>query len=93
MAIKQTFQASVAKRINKDKDHGWGVEDSLAVVIDLLIDETGSEEIRENKELVAAVKEVINPSQFRQKLESAKILNKSKTKDEKVESLLSDFNA
>ena len=89
MTTKESFQRAVAKRINGDKNHGWGIEDSLAVVVDLLTDE-GCEPTAECQ---CAIREVINPSQFRQKLETKGALNKQPSKKAFVESMLADFKA
>jgi hypothetical protein len=92
--VKEVFQTAVKHRINGDRKHGWGVDDSQAVIIALIADETGGDvkDIEANKEFCAALKEVINPSQFRQKLESAKILDKAPTREQRVDNLLADFN-
>lgn len=70
---KETFQTAVKAQINGDRKHGWGVEDSLAIIIALLADETGAtaDDIKKDSaEMVACIKSVINPSAFRQKLEA-----------------------
>lgn len=90
--VKETFQKAVKARINGDKQHGWGVDDSLAVIVALLEDETGQANYpAANPDLIAAFKEVINPSQFRQKMETAGFLAKSEGKAAKVNALLADF--
>lgn len=81
---KEVVQKAGKQRINNDKNHGWGVDDSLSCIIELIVNETGAEEIRDNKELVSAIRELVNPSQFRQKLETAGVLNKSETKQQKT---------
>jgi len=81
--IEATFKASVETQINGDKQHGWGAKDSLAVVEDLLAEFAGEYAVKENAAIRDAVHraigKVINPSAFRQKLESKKMLDASKT--------------
>lgn len=72
MAVKDIFQASVKAELAKSNNSKWGAEESLAVIMALIVDETGAPEIAENEELKAAIKTVINPSQFAQALESEK---------------------
>lgn len=98
MTAKEICQKTIAARINGDKKHGWGVNDSLAVIVALISNETGEAYGEKDKdgnvfgaELIAKIKEVVNPSQFRQKLESANLLDKSPDKAAKVESMLADF--
>lgn len=88
MAINDVFNKAVASRINGDKNHGWGVDDSLFVIEALYIDNTGEEKL--DDELRKHLREVINPSQFRQKLESAKLLNET-PKRAKRESLIKQY--
>jgi hypothetical protein len=90
--IKEQFQSAVKNAIGGDKNHGWGVEDSMEV-IDTLIAEN-CEAIAKDKglseELSATIKAVINPSAFRQILESKGVLseNKTKRKESATKSLL-----
>lgn len=85
MTRKETFNNAVKNAINGDKKHGWGVEDSLAVIKALCVDEMGESP---DDEFFAYVKEVVNPSQFRQKLETAEILVKTESKRSKTLSIL-----
>lgn len=91
--LKETFQAAVAARIKGNKEHGWGNEDSLAVILALIADNAGCEikELEDDKAFSGAIRSVINPSAFRQKLESKGALNKSKSTREKADDLLADF--
>lgn len=68
--VKEVFQKSVLAQLAKNNNTKWGAEESVAVIIDLLVDNTGAEELREDAELVQAIKKVVNPSQFAQSLES-----------------------
>lgn len=90
MAVKDTFQAAVKTELAKSNGSKWGAEESLAVIMALIIDETGAEEIGENEELKGAIKTVINPSQFAQALESQKMLTRSGRK-ERTKNALLDF--
>ena len=75
--VIETFEASVETQINSDKQHGWGAKDSLNVVRDILA-EFASEYTAAQPEIIEAVdtaiSKVINPSAFRQKLESKGML-------------------
>lgn len=92
MAVKDVFQASVKTELAKSNGSKWGADESLNVIIALFIDETGEPAIAENKELVAAIKTVINPSQFAQALEAQKMLVRS-GKKERTKNALLDFGA
>jgi len=89
MTTKESFQRAVAKAIGGDKNHGWGVEDSMSVIKDLLNDEA----LEATPECLAAIREVINPAQFHQKLSKADLLAPMKTRASKVKSMLADFKA
>lgn len=92
MAVKDVFQATVKSELAKSNSSKWGAEESLAVIIALIVDETGAPEMAENKELVAAIKTVINPSQFAQALESQKMLVRT-GRAAKVKNALLDFGS
>lgn len=80
---KEVVQRSIKAQINGDTSHGWGVEDSLAVILAVIEDNTGTsiETMRkDDSEFVNALKSMINPSQVRQSLETAKLLAKSESK-------------
>jgi hypothetical protein len=87
MTIKEAFQKAVKDRVGNDKDHGWGQADSLHVIETLIIEECGvtKEDI---VDLMDAISNVVNPSAFRQKLESANILNKGSKTEKKASKLL-----
>ena len=74
---KAVFLDAVKTRIAGNKDHGWGVDDSMAVIKALWEDNTGEamDSLYEEQ-----VKRVINPSAFRQRLEDAGALNKATRK-------------
>lgn len=72
MTREEAFKATVEARINGDKNHGWGVEDSLAVIVKLVENEVGE---APDEAWQALARSVINPSAFRQRLEAKKLLN------------------
>lgn len=88
----EVVQSTGKARINGDKNHGWGVDDSLACIIAVIVEETGAKEIAENADFVSAIRELINPSQFRQKLETAKVLNKTESKKQKTSKILEGWS-
>lgn len=95
MTPKETFQKSVVKQINGNRNHGWGQKDSEAVIAAIWESETG-EKIDAN--VMALIADVINPSAFRQKLEKAKLpgqeitmLQAQESKKRKHEDLFKDF--
>jgi len=81
MTTKEAFANAVKARINGNKQHGWGVEDSYAAILAVVAAETGSEvKDLDTPEFGHIIKAVINPSQFRQSLESNGVLDKSEGK-------------
>lgn len=97
-AIKEVFQAAVKTELAKSNNSKWGAEESLAVIMALLADETGETKYlaTEGQDLVDiapirdAIKTVINPSQFAQGLESAKMLTRT-GRAAKAKNALMDF--
>ena len=83
------FNGAVMGQVGSDRKHGWGVDDSC-VVIESLIAEVLPEGETPSDEMMKLIKLVVNPSAFRQRLESAKrpdgqsVLAESKGKREKV---------
>jgi hypothetical protein len=94
-SVKDVFQKAVKERINGDKDHGWGVEDSLSVIIALVADNAGVEpqDLEADLEFIGAIRSVVNPSAFRQKLESAEILSKEGKTKRKASKLLEGWES
>jgi hypothetical protein len=91
----QVLNRAIKARISSDKEHGWGIEDSLEVILALIADDSGADvkDIKEaNASFVACIREVINPSQFRQKLGTANILNKAEKRKEKSKDLLAEYD-
>ena len=64
------FKTFVHERIKGDKRHGWGVEDSVAI-IESLIAEDAPDGYAPSEDLMKLVAIVVNPSAFRQQLEKA----------------------
>lgn len=75
----EAWQSAVKAQINGDKQHGWGQQDSIAVIQAVLCNETGSS-AEDLKPLMALIEPLVNPSAFRQKLESQGVLAKSEKK-------------
>lgn len=90
MPIKEVFQTEVKAQLAKSNGTKWGNDESVAVIMALITDETGSDDTAKNAEFVEAVKKVVNPSAFAQALEGAKML-KRVGRGEKVKSTLMDF--
>lgn len=102
-AIKASFRQAVKGRIDGDMKHGWGVEDSLAVICDVAEQwaEVGADRINDDvfEAFQAAVREVVNPSQFRQKIEGTEeevkkgkaLLVKGETRKEKVKGMIDEL--
>jgi hypothetical protein len=68
---------AIKNRLNGDKDHGWGQDDSLFVLEVLWLSENGDAMPDTIREQCARF---INPSACRQYLEGLKLLNKSEGK-------------
>ena len=106
-AVKEiiaAFRQSVKTQIDGDKRHGWGVEDSLAVVIDVSAQWAENipairQEDKVDKAFRSAIKEVINPSQFRQKIEGTEeevekgkaLLLKGEGRKEKMKGMIEEL--
>jgi hypothetical protein len=86
--MKETYQKTVLTRINNDKNHGWGLKDSMAVIEALHLKATGKEMSEEHKEMVASV---VNPSAARQVFAKQGLLNKE-AKKERTEKLFMQFD-
>jgi hypothetical protein len=91
--LGKAFVQSITSAIGGDKDHGWGIDDSCEV-IETLIAEDGPDGYAPSEALMSYIKRVVNPSQFRQQLESAEQLNKSVKAEKRkagLDSLLKSF--
>lgn len=87
--LKIVFGESLADIIGNDKNHGWGVDDSLIVIESIVAQDAENEIERLAKAgkpanlytlsdgAKALIKKVINPSAFRQFLEATKRANGS----------------
>lgn len=93
--VKETAAAAVKAQIGGNREHGWGLADSSAVIDQIVAEH--HEAVAKNKgltaEMLAAIEEVINPSAFRLKLESDSVnmLNKGESRKAKRESFLSSM--
>jgi hypothetical protein len=76
MKAQEKFQEQIKTQINGDKNHGWGADDSVAVILAVVAEETGTD-VSDLSGIIPLIKAVVNPSQFRQSLESKSILNKA----------------
>lgn len=86
-AVDLIAQRVIKERIGGDLKHGWGVEDSLALIIALWVDEVVDEPSDAKR---GWIKAVINPSAFRQMLEKKGALTPALTKS--VNSILSGLD-
>ena len=85
--MKDTYQQAVKSAINGDKNHGWGKEDSMAVIQALHVEANGKEMTPEHYAMVASV---VNPSAARQAFAKAGLLNEE-TKKQKIENTFMSF--
>lgn len=85
--MKETYQTAVKEAIGGDMNHGWGIEDSMAVIEALFQKATGEVMTDEHREMV---KSVVNPSAARQAFAKAGLLSKE-TKKERVDKLFMQF--
>ena len=76
--VKEMFTELIRDQINGDKGHGWGVDDSLAV-IEGMVDYARTLDCPFG-EIRSYVKWAINPSAARQSLEAQGALNPSAKK-------------
>ena len=65
------FAEAVTGQIGSDRHHGWGLEDSCAV-IESLVAEALPQGQTPSDEMMSKIRLVVNPSAFRQMLEKAK---------------------
>ncbi len=85
--MKETYQQAVKDCIGGNLDHGWGIEDSMAVIEALFQKATGDVLSNEHREMI---KSVVNPSAARQAFAKAGLLSKE-TKKEKIEKTFMQF--
>lgn len=100
--LQKAFNEAVIGRIGDDRHHGWGAADSAEVIEVVIMEDVAI--FREDKgnadkvygpseAAMSLIGDVINPSAFRQKLESAKrpdgqtVLQKSETKEREKRTL------
>lgn len=86
----EVLKAAIAKQINGDKNHGWGVDDSTEVIMQVVANETGTS-IENLADIRPLIRSMVNPSQARQILENAKLLNEAPKGSRKVAGGLASF--
>lgn len=92
--VNEVFLKAVKGCVAGDRKHGWGVDDSLEVILALIADENGSDvkDIKEaSPDLVKHIRMVINPSAFRQTLETKKILDETVGKKRASSDAFADY--
>lgn len=72
MTANEVLKKTVLARINGNKNHGWGIDDSAAVILAVVANEMNGKAL--SAEAIAAVNSMINPSQTRQAFEKQKLL-------------------
>lgn len=84
---KAAWQA-IKDAIKGDRKHGWGVDDSMQV-IESLIAEDGPDGYAPSDRCLELIRSVVNPSAFRQQLESKEVnlLDKPKKAERRKASL------
>ena len=80
--LQTAMGQAITAAIGGDKKHGWGIDDSVEV-IETLIAEDAPDGYAPSDELMSLIREVVNPSQFRQKLEAEKMLEAPERKRNK----------
>lgn len=76
-SLEKIAANAILARVGGDPKHGWGNEDSLAVIGEIWRAENGDEMPAHVR---AQIARFINPSAFRQYLEKLKVLDKSDAK-------------
>ena len=93
--LQEVAKAAVIAAIGGDKNHGWGVDDSVEVIESILAEDASlapadllANKYTPSEEAMSLVKQFINPSAFRQILEG-KLLAEPVKKDKKASVKLS----
>ena len=91
--VIETMKSSIDAVIGDDKNHGWGQNDSMAVVGDLLAEFAPEMDNEVRQAVLAGINQVVNPSACRQWLESEKVgkLNKQESGRSKSTKLFAQF--
>lgn len=82
MTNVEAVKAAMKARVQANNKQGWGVDDSQAVILAAIANETGAK-VEELDELAGLIKPFINPSATRQWLESNGVLDKVEKKEKK----------
>ncbi len=84
-ALVAVLNQVIKSQLNGDKNHGWGADDSMAVIDAVVAKDaelspkgTLAEKYTLSDEALDLVRAVVNPSAFRQILEAKKLLNPPK---------------
>lgn len=97
--LTETFKSAVKAQVGGNTQHGWGLDDSLEVIMAVIANENGSErKDYKDSELEKLIRRVINPSQYRQTIEGTEaevkegkaLLVKQESRKSKVEKMLWD---
>lgn len=76
--LKEVCKETLLARINGDKQHGWGTQDQLEIVMTAIAHDCGGErKDYVDGELETIIREQLNGSAFRQRLVAAKLLDET----------------
>lgn len=85
----EMYQKTVLGIVNGDKNHGWGIADSMAVIAAIYKDETGEELPSEARE---QIKSVVNPAAFHQILSKQGVLAPMEKRGERTQKAFLQFD-
>ena len=85
--LQEVAKGTVISQINNDRKHGWGIDDSLAVIESVIAEDCdlageAASKACPSEEAVALIKQFINPSAFRQTIEGI-LLDEPEKKEKK----------
>ena len=85
--LQEVAKATVLSQINGNREHGWGLDDSLSVIESVIAEDCSlagdaSKEVP-SEEAIALVRQFIVPSAFRQTIEGV-LLAEPEKKEKKV---------
>jgi hypothetical protein len=90
-ALEKTFQDAAKQAIGGDRQHGWGIKDSMEVIETVIVADAEAQHLARkpedpvngympSDECLKLIELVVNPSQARQAFEKAGLLAESTTK-------------